>query len=192
MSPTIAVAQALLDASEPLTAAEIADQCDLDSNRISQVLFQLIQARAVERIVNKNGGKHTYQVADQEKLRHRLARGTKAAAAREAGTATEAAKPNGKERPKKRNAKNARRTKSTSAVRRKSAKQKQPAPPRPAKAEDAGATLSFFIDENGAVQIMRADGAGEAAIIPAADARRLAAFLNRAKPMLSPPTGTDP
>jgi hypothetical protein len=45
-------------------------------------------------------------------------------------------------------------------------------------------TLDYYIDIDGDVQIVRRDGEGEAAFIPCADARRLARFLERFRPML--------
>lgn len=45
-------------------------------------------------------------------------------------------------------------------------------------------TLTFFLSEDREIQIVRADGEGEAAIIPGPDALRLRDFLNRCAPML--------
>lgn len=54
----------------------------------------------------------------------------------------------------------------------------------PQLAEPADHTLDYFVDIDGDVQIVRRDGEGDAAIVPRRDALRLAAFLQRVRPVL--------
>lgn len=185
MSTTKLVCETLLEATEPMRTAEIAEACGADSNNVSQALFALVAAGAVERLVNHEGSKHAYQVADEAECRKRAGRGnTEAVAGEDESVESPRTRSENRKSPSKRAKKAAvKPERKTGRPRKVKTKTKRalvvapiPAPGHP--------RLSFAIGENGQLLIVRADGAGESATIGRDDALRLQAFLNRAKPML--------
>lgn len=168
MSTTATVAAVLLGAADAMTAAEIAAAAGLERQPVMTTLFSLKAAGAIMAVETK-GEPLRYVVANQDALKARADGKARKGRRRQHDSETPKAakkraakKGSGKKRPAKRKA-----PKKRKAARR----AKTPVASEP--------IFSFFIDEDSDLQIARRDGVGESAIMPAAEALRLAAFVER-------------
>lgn len=149
-SITAQVCEILLRASSPMSAAELASALKLDRQKIHPAIFSLKAAGAVTGI-EVTGEPLRYQVANQDALRARV---------------------NGKARKGRRNQN--KQTAEAPAAKKKKTKHRKAAAPQVKEP-----LLSFFIGEDSELQIVRADGEGEAAVLPADEALRLSAFIEK-------------
>lgn len=178
MSTTRDICDALIRAAGPVNCAELAEASGRAEKQISSSLIPLVNCGAVERIIAKDGGRHTYQVKDQEKVAKRAGREERAQPPQKSSGPKRVQRKAGKpKKSKQRQATKTKRAKKAATAATTTARNSAAAP---------GPVLTYFIDEAGDVQIMRIDGKGEAAIIPRADAVRLSAFLARVASMLEP------
>jgi hypothetical protein len=164
MSPTADVSAALLSASEPLTCDDLEELTGHPRKNISALLCALVNVGAVERIVNKEGGKHHYQLKDQEQLQKRVKK-------------SGGAKPEKVTKPPKAT-KPPKRTTLHDLIEPVSHVATSAAPIA------ANVGLKFLIGDDAQVRIIRADGTGEIALLSAAEATRLCDFLESVSSLL--------
>jgi hypothetical protein len=155
MTPTQAVCAAILAATKPLSAAEIADVATVDRQKVSTIVWSLAKGGTIK-AVKLDGEPIRYKIVNQDDLQQRsdgkAARRTK----RHTQVTTDPPPPK-----KERKAKKAK---------------KRAARPVPVESERV---FSYFLDEDCDLQIMRRDGIGDAAIVPKPEALQLLAFLDR-------------
>ena len=176
----MAACRVILAASGPLTTPEIARQMagqGVEAKNASQIVFALREAGAIERVTTAQHSR-AYVAGDAHELQMR-------AGLTDALTAAEARREpkvsNDKPQVKKR------RTKRAKAL--------SPSPTRPPRLREVSGfragrdaevppLLCYAISETGDLQITRADGTGEAAVITRQEVLRLHAFIEMAMPII--------
>lgn len=153
MTPTQAVCAAILAATKPMSAAEIAGVSTVDRQKVSTIVWSLAKGGTIE-AVKLEGEPIRYKIVNQDDLQQRFDGKAARRSKRRTQVTTEPPPPK-----KERKAKKAK-------------KRVKPMPAEPDR------LFSYFLDEDSDLQITRRDGIGDAAIVPKSEALQLLAFLD--------------